>query len=229
MPKERRKPRISVNALTEYLTANAGRRRRIVETQKHPPDYQVIYYEPAAKTMTAFIVGGCADEDTVITEIDRLYSLPAKSDYEHHRWTSNAEALESFLGFYERLDLQGMAVTRTSTKLPKLSIGGAEVSVRPEMTLTGKVPRQGEVIGGINLFFSKNEKNHLNVVTGGYASSLVYELLRQHSNGPKPLQRLCLNVDVFGQSVHPAPQSYRRLFNDIEVACEEISMWWDKV
>jgi len=44
---ERDEPRISLNQLTEYLTANSSRHKRIIEQQKRPNDFQVIYLRAA--------------------------------------------------------------------------------------------------------------------------------------------------------------------------------------
>lgn len=54
--RERHAPRFSVNSLSEYLVANASRRRRILEEQKRPRDFQVIYYKEAEEAIVRFIV-----------------------------------------------------------------------------------------------------------------------------------------------------------------------------
>jgi hypothetical protein len=45
MTEVREQPRVSLNQLTEYLVANSARRKRIVEQQKRPNTFQVIYYQ----------------------------------------------------------------------------------------------------------------------------------------------------------------------------------------
>ncbi|MEW6587504.1 MAG: hypothetical protein AB1442_18085, partial [Nitrospirota bacterium] len=105
MPDERDEPRISLNQLTEYLVSDASRRKRIIEQQKRPTSFQVSYYQPAQAAIQRFIANGLSNEDSLVSLIDRLYSRTPTSDFDENRNESNAEALASFLEFYEEIDL----------------------------------------------------------------------------------------------------------------------------
>ena len=222
-------PRISVNALTKYLGANPAQRRRIVSEQKQPREFQVIYYKPASDTIRAFLIDEDRDEDLLVSEIDRLYTLNPKNDYEKHRWTNNAEALGSFLEFHEDVDTLDLGVSNTSTQYPKLHLSGVDVSVFPELLLQGTHTRYGETVGGINLFFTKDAKLRLTDTTGRYPSCLVYRLLTESIADRHVLPRACITLDVFGQTVHAAPKAHKRLMGEIEAACQEFAMWWDRI
>jgi hypothetical protein len=224
---ERDEPRISLNQLTEYLVATAARRKRIIEQQKRPNDFQVIYYQDAQDAIQRFIAGGMADEDELGGAIEAVLTRKSSSDYDEIRSTSNAEAMESFLEVYEAVDLLELNPSQGPNDQQKLRISGLDLSVRPEIILRGELKRHGPVVGGIKLYFTKRETARLGADSGKYPSSLLHEYLRDQNPDKKVLHGACIVVDVFGQSVFRAPRSHKRALSDVAVACEEISLWWN--
>src|SRR5712692_4797488 len=103
-------PRISINQLAKYLISTSAQHPQIVRNQKHPPTFMVNWYEFATNCIIQFILENCTDENILLTEIDRLYSVVPSNEYEETRYRTNAEALESFCNSYDRLDLDGLTV-----------------------------------------------------------------------------------------------------------------------
>lgn len=226
---ERLQPRISLNALTAYLNATAARRRRIIEEQKRPNDFQVIYYQPAQDAIVEFLVSGASDESILEQAMNRLNSLDPRNDYEERRWPNNVEALQSFLNFYEDVDFEGLNVVAGPPDQPRLTFSNISLSIRPEILLSGTLTRYGDVIGAVKLYFTKDEGLFLTPQSGQYPTSLIYHFLSEHHTHRRSLPRLCFTVDVFGQTVHTAPRSYRRLLNEVSAACEEIELRWSQI
>jgi len=217
-------PRISINKLTDYLTANASKRRRIVSEQKHPNTFRVNWYEPAHTKMCEFLQSSERDEDIIIQEIDRLYALTPSSDSEEARWNSNAEALDHFLDSYEKLNFQGLELRRESNDCPKLISANVEISVRPEFLATGTY-RGEEVCGGLKIYFSKDGR--LDDTTSKYTAAVLYRYLQDHRSDLGSVKRgFCMVYDVFGEAVFTAPSSNSRRFQDIDAACQEIFLIW---
>ncbi|MCB1469073.1 MAG: hypothetical protein KDK08_18465 [Rhizobiaceae bacterium] len=225
-------PRISVNALTQYLSAPPDQRRRIVALQKQPATFMVNYYEPAANVIAKALCDLGSAEAVLSTAVDELYSRSAANDFDAHRLPNNAEAVDAFatvLDDLAELIPDTLTLSRTSTRFPKLQYHGVDVSVFPEVTIRGSYPRHGQVVGGINLFFAKDERRRLDGETARVPSALISELLALHGGGAKVIGKLCLTADVFGGQIHAAPVAYKTTMRRVSSACEEIAMWWDRV
>jgi hypothetical protein len=226
-------PRISVNALTHYLVAPPDQRRRIVAQQKEPATFMVNYYEPAMNAIANALCDLNHAEPALLSAIDDLYARKPANDYEAHRFPNNAEAVDSFMLVLDEIGERfpdTLTLTRTPTRsFPKLNYAGVDVSVFPEVSIQGTYPRYGDVVGGVNLFFSKDDKKRLDGDTSLVPSALVAELLEQQASGAKVLGRLCLTVDVFGAQIHAAPNAHKTIMRRVGAACEEIAMWWDRV
>jgi hypothetical protein len=226
---ERRQPRMSLNQLTEYLIASPGQRKRIIEQQKHPNDFQVIYYHNAQDAIQRFIAGGMSKEELLLGAIDDLYSRSAGNQYEHDKNISNAQAIQSFFEFYQNIDLVGLKAVAAPDDQPKFHIGSLDISVRPEIILKGNDRHSGLVIGALKLYFRNHKKAHLNEDSAIYPSAILYKYLEKENPDRKPLNKACIMADVFGQNFYTTPQSHKRILAEVKVACEEIAIWWDHV
>lgn len=226
---ERREPRISLNQLTEYLTATPAQRKHIIEQQKHPNDFQVIYYHEAQDAIQRFVAEGMSNEELLVSAVDDLYSRSWANQYQKTRNVSNAEAIVSFLEFYENLSLADLQPAAAPDDQPKLRVGRLDISIRPEILLRGDNNRYGATVGAIKLYFGKLKKDRLNGDSAKYPSTVLYTYLVQRIPDRKPLHQACIVIDVFGQSLFSAPHSHKRVFAEVKVACEEIAIWWDHV
>ncbi len=222
---ERDEPRISINQLAQYLVASPLRRRRIIAGQKRPPTFMVNWYEFAKNVIASFVVGGCADEDLIVNEIDRLYAETPANAYEETRYRTNAEALTAFLESYDELDFGGLAISVGDHDPPQLQISGVAVSVRPEFTLDGEYRRQPSV-GALKLYFSKDQP--LNDQTSRYITSVVHRYVAEviAADGVSALPRHACVLDVFAGVLYTAPAATSRRFQELNAACQEIALWW---
>ena len=221
-------PRISIKQLASYFRARPAQRRRIVHNARQPAPFVANWYDAARRCIDEFILGGAEDESILTAGIDRLYGMEPASTYELARLRTNAEALQSALASHEQLRLKGLQVERAPHNAPRLSIGGVEISVRPEYLLSGEY-RGEPVVGAIKLYFSKDTP--LDSVSAPQIGCLLLRHLEDEyaSGGIRACPRLCRVWDVFARRVYAAPAAVTRRLRDIEAACQEIAVLWPSV
>ena len=228
MAGSRPNPRLSLNQLAAYLVGGPTQRRRILRDAKNPPTYIVNWYDPARQCINAFVAGGMTNEAILTNEINRLRGSVPSSDYEETRFRTNAEALESVLGSYDQLDFAGLTPALAPNDQPYLGVYGVEISVRPEFFLSGTY-RSRATVGGLKLYFSKEDC--LTDTSAPYITCVVMRHVQANcaSGGAVARQASCLIYDVFAGRVHAAPSAVTRRFQDIDAACQEITLVWPTV
>lgn len=221
-------PRVSINQLATYLVSTPTQRRRIIQKAKTPPTFQVNWYDPARQAINAFVASGMLDESVLVAESARLLGATPTSDYEESRFRTNAEAIDAFLDCYDQIDLADHTLVCGPNAAPPLIVQGVEISVRPEFTSTG-THRGQSVCGAVKLYFSKDDP--LTEVSAPYIAAVLMQHVLTHHQPPGHTTRhdSCMVIDVFGRSVHTAPRATARRFQDIDVACQEVRLWWPQV
>jgi hypothetical protein len=222
---ERKLPRISLNALTAYLAGTPTRRRRIIADQKRPQAVGMMYYQPAQTAITRFLASSGRNESLLRDAMQALHAQPTVSEFEQHRWQSNAQAIEALLEFHHGLERPGYVGTPGGNIQPKLEFGGLDLSVRPDVILRNDDANHEPSVGAIRLYFGKHDP--LSETIGRYSSAILLEFLRQFHVDRKAVPRATLVVDVFARRIHEAPASSQRLMSDVRAACGEIARMWE--
>ncbi len=223
----RRARRISVNKLGEYMTATPLRRRRIVQDQKRPKGFILPRYTEAQDAITKYLVGGKADAGRLTSEIERLNSAPSATQWESDRKRLAREALQAFLDIADSIDLEGLSAARGGNDQPRLSIGGLEVSIRPEVVLSATDRHGRPKAGALKLYFSKTSP--LTNDSAAYIATALHAFVEAHTPSAYAEARNCRVIDVFGQEVYTAPRASARRRNDLVAACEEIARAWEQL
>ena len=223
----RKAPRISVNKLGEYMTATPLRRRRIIQDQTRPKAFIFPRYSEAQSAITRYLTAERQDESLLLSEIERLSLAPSATEWEEQRKRLCVEALERFLEVAESLELGGLSATAAGSDPRRLTIGGLEVSVRPEVLLHGLNRLKQPVAGAIKLYFAKSFP--LSADGGEYVATAVHEYLESSGHHERADPRLCEVIDVFGRRVFHAPRAVARRRKDLAAACEEIVRAWEAV
>ena len=224
---ERTTPRISVNKLGEYLVAKAGRRRRILEDAKRPPDFIAPRYRDFYETAPRFLASSPLDDNIVASAIDSIHSRPVGSEWDEQNKILNTDLLTNLLDIPDLLDMERYTVTELPDASARMTIGEVEVSVRPEVRL--RITQRGRELGGaIKLYTPKSFP--LNQESGDYIATLVHRYSAQNDIGDHEVDyRHCYVVDVPSREVFTAPRSYSRRMSDIEAACLEIAAVWPQI
>jgi hypothetical protein len=220
----RRAPRISVNKLGEYLTATPARRKRIVFDQKYPPAYQVIRYRDAEKAISECIASG-RDPKVLAMHRARLADKAPSTDYEAQTALLCIEAIDCFEELMPDLDFNGAEASAGPTSSEPVIFSGVAVSVRPEVTLTGR-DRSGPYRGFAKLYFAKSVP--LTDESGAYVATVVSEYASRNSGGKVRVDpSRVIVLDIFGGRAYAAPRARTRRLENVTAACEEIAVRWE--
>lgn len=217
--------KISVNKFAEYLVSSAGRRRRILIEQKTPNTFQVNYYQYSEGIIKDFILSQCIDISILDDGLKKLLKKKPTNEFEFHRINANIDAIESMYAFENDKNFRANKLTKGITNPPKLKFKGVDISVRPEIILFNTSSTKEKSVGAVKLYFSKQTELDKNF--GEYISGLVFEFVKTNlSKQGKPSKNISFVIDVFSKKIIKAPNVYKRLINDVEAACEEISIRW---
>lgn len=231
-PKERSKPRISLNKLGEYAAESSpSRRRRIIRDQKRPKDFIVPYYDPVRDAVVSYIAKDETDLSPLREAIEKLERAEPTSPWNKQRLQSCLDAIVAFRSQFEAVlgREEIYAVPARKTDPASIQINGVEVSVRPDLLVYGKDGRGKEIVGAIKLHFSKNHP--LNDASGKYVATLLHRHVEERLavDGLHPSRKWCLVLDIFEGERFIAPRSYKRRRANLAAACEEIRSIWPQV
>ncbi len=224
----RTSPRISINKLGEYLTANPLRRRSIIKGQKNPPDVVVARYRKGYPILEQYFA--TRDPDVLYDGAEALRAEVPATDWAAGDNSSTADAMDSFVDILDQLPLDDCEVIATTgEEFAPLMMSGVAVSVRPDFYVR-QTRRGRDYIGALKFHWIKDDASTLGEDGGTYVATALYQYLLDHGpDGVTPDHKLCFSIDLFRQSAWEAPISYRRLRTHLEVACEEIALRWDTV
>lgn len=226
----REEPRISVNKLSEYAASNdATRRRRIIVDQKRPKPYIPTMYTEAQDVIADFLVAGAQDDDVLFRKVDEFCTAVGGTSWRETRNQVCAEALLTFLGIKDQLDLSGYELLRGEPEPPRLVVQGVPVSVRPDILVAGTGRTGDSLEGAVKLYFSKNHP--MSEEAGMYAATTLHHYVTEYPRIEDSSSGLhmCYVVDVFGKRVFTAPRFYKQRRASIEASCEEIKRAWPEL
>lgn len=224
----RNAPRISINKLGEYLTANPIRRRSIIKAQKNPPDAIVARYKKGYPILEEYFI--TRNADVLFDGAEALRSEVASSDWVAGDNSNTADAIESFIDIAHQLPLGECEIfSSDGHEFVPLVMSGVAISVRPEFFV--KQIRNGRsYIGALKFHWIRDVSSALGEGGGTYVSTALYQYLLEHNpTDNQPDHRLCFSIDLFRKEAWEAPATYRRLKTHLEAACEEIALRWDSV
>jgi hypothetical protein len=206
--KVRMDPRFGINAMMKYMHATPTQRAKLIQQQKYPPDFQVIYYEDACRAISRFIVKGMSDESILSREIARLDNAIPANDGEAQKFTNNIEAIRAFARSYSQIPLDGLSAKWGDNSSPKLLLSGVELSINPDVELSGKINGK-DCVGAIKLYFSKDEP--LTDSMAKYGSVLLHSYVASHLAGEVwASPKHAIVFDVFAGTGVAAPRAYTK-------------------
>lgn len=221
--------RISVNKLGEYLESNPTRRRKIVFDQKNPSPFIVARYSRAREIAIDYFCNNF-DEEILIRGIEELENIVTTTDFQENDVSNSLEFLTKLLEFegLNFMRLEEILFSKYNGSNPKLAISEVDVSVSPDLILSGEMKGK-TIIGALKFHFSKTSP--LNAESAKNVATLIHQfvenfLLNDEEHGNI---KYCISLDVFAGVVETAPKSFMRRRNNISYACTEIALWWDKL
>lgn len=225
MAKQRDEPRISVNKLAQYVTSRAPRQNQILRTAKFPPAYITAYYREASEAIARFLSSGMVDFAILDNSISALSQKVAGNVYETRRIAGNIDAIETFNGLLDDIDLGTATAKLGAQKASHLILNGVEISVRPEVTLHSKTKAGEDLVGGIKLHFPKTEP--MDEEQANLVSAMMNAFCKDHLwKDGSPLPAHCMVVDLASGKVYPGIKSIKQRLKEVESACTQIASLW---
>ena len=217
-----------MNKLGEYITSKAARQRSILYNQKFPPDYVTPFYDDATEAIALFIAKGMDSPSILENRIKLLEQMPVNTVWQQRRTIGNIEAIETFMGMIDALDLSGITCRLGSQTPPRLPIRNVEVSVRPEVILSRPNPKGGKLVGALKLHFPKT--NPLSEESAGYVSAVCVRFCDSYlADEGAADSRLCCVLDLASAKLYPGVKATTLRLKDVDAACEQIFNLWDTI
>jgi hypothetical protein len=223
--KTRTTPRVALNALADYLTAAAGRRRSIVADQKRPRAFRVAYYSEAEAAIVSTLASDRREGRYLDEAARRLRSLDAPRKWDRERRDTGLAAIEAFRTVMTAGTLARVDSLRRAANRPRLlTVSGLQVSVRPELVLE---PDDQPPTGALKIYLSKGEA--LSEERARYAATVLHQYVSDVLGGNGRAEPdLCYVLDVFAGKLFSAPRRFQRRRQDIAAACAEfLAVWRD--
>ena len=217
-----------MNKLGEYIISKAARQKAILYNQKYPSDYMTPFYDDATEAISLFIAGEMENPAILENRIKALGQTPINTTWQQRRTLGNIEAIETFMGMIDDLDLSGLTCRLGSQNPPKMPIRNVDVSVRPEVILSRPAKGRGQLIGALKLHFPKT--NPLTEESAGYVSAVAARFCdTYYMDEGQADSRLCCVLDLASAEFYSGVKSTKARLKDVDAACEQIFNLWDTI
>lgn len=228
MAKLPKPPRISVNKLCEFMTAKGARQRQILKDQKYPTDYKGMYYKEASEAIASALASSLEDLSPIEKQVKLLAQQTPTKIGAQRRVAANIDALETFMGMLDDIDLEGIDTQLGEQSPAKLTVHGVEISVRPEVLLTKKGKSGAQIVGALKLHFPRTFC--LNEDSAGTVSAILQEWSKIHlADAGACFGPLCPVIDVGSRKVYPGIKATKARMNDVEASCQNIAALWPSI
>lgn len=221
-----RLPRMSINALSQYLAATAARRERILHEQKYPPVFRARWYEHASRAILRYLLDPDHDPDFLNVAEQRIRALPAEDKNTRQKVRDNADAIAAFRACCTNIAFDALTASRGPEQGNSV-VEGVTISVRPEVVLAGQY-RNSNCVGGIKIYLSKNDR--LGDEGAATIGSMVHLFMEHVAPADHNCNlRHCTVIDVFDRNCTAAPRAVNRRRAEIQAACREIAQRWPTI
>lgn len=222
-------PKMTVNKLGEFLTANPARQRRILEQLKYPKEnkFGATSYTEAREAIKNYFLSDF-NEQVILDCIAELEAKDAPNDYQSGMISSSIEALECVLNSQEISRFNDAEFYPYEGSNKKMNIQGVEVSVYPDLMLKTQ-SRNSSYLGSLKIHLSKS--GTLSEMGAKYVAVMLYSFIEQNElqEGLKMRPDNNVSFDVFTDLIMPCPNGVKMRWNEIESGCLNIMAIWDTI
>lgn len=205
--KPRTTPRVTFSALCEFLSASPTRQISIIREQKAPKPAKIKSYTTAVQQIQDFAV-------------NKKPLNPLAAGLEPHE----QEVIEELLN--NNWTPPSKTVHRPATKQPPMKVNGVEISVFPDLLLAENTAKRS-MTGSMKFYCTKSRE--LKAEVGRWMASLLYCYSQTVLNDTDAHPDLCMIYDVREDEYYEAGKSYKRLYQNVESACQIIASLWPTV
>lgn len=223
-----RKPRFSVNHLTEYLsTVNAGKRDRIIQDAKFPKKIPASAYGQARHAIQSFWGGQKVPSEHFEVPLGKLNRVAQTDPDRRDEAKRCIAAIERFMALHASKRWHGIQVTPGPVDL-SLSREGVSINTRLDTQLFKDV--KGETVtGGIVLFYANTPDSRKNIDERRRQVASLIRWALEENGQMQPWPSLCLSMDIFGDAAVRAPDAVGRFREHVDNSCREVALKWDTI
>jgi hypothetical protein len=205
----------------------ASRHRAILRDQKFPPEYKAMYHKEASEAIASCVASNFEN----ISSLDRATAVLEQINPEkigtQRRVVANINAIERFKLMLDGLDLGSATPMLGENSPPKLRIQNVDISVRPEILLSGKGKKDSKLVGAMKLHFSTT--NPLNEEAGSYVSAILQEWSKAYLPDGETYGPYCYVIDVGSGKSYKGIKATTARMKDVESACRNIVLLWPDI
>lgn len=150
------------------------------------------------------------------------------SDFDRDLYDHNADYIARFAEIWPKVNLPKAQILVPGAA-PSIFLNGVTVTVDLQFRLR-RLTRTNKVqVGAAMLRYAKGKP--LSQAVGAWQSAFLLGYLRDTGieENAEPTHTLCLTLDAYSGTVHPAPGDAIRKYGQIKSACATISEWWPNI
>ena len=232
----RKHPRISANALAQYMVSSDITRHRIIREAREPEEVRTTYYRDARNSVCAFLADPIRNPKHLATAEQNFKQRagdPLLSCRQHEVAAQSVEVVHAIHGMRNELG-KYQFIKAPWGKSFIMPMRGVDVSVRLDLLVHG-VHRGIDQIGAAVLKMTKDDANSPLTLqrredAGAYAAALVWLYVSQHLETDRtPSNKLCMSIDVRHGKAFVAPRRNSMRIRNLKAACQNIAALWDQV
>jgi hypothetical protein len=224
-------PRLSASQVSEYLSANATSRRRIITEAKYPPTFLTVRYDDAREAMCGHLTNGKGKDvlGDALEGLKRKMSVVDITDWKKSNHRLCGEAIEAYRAYEKALGMSKVTFIIPNIGNSKLKISGVNVSVSLDLMTEVSDAKGGTTVGGTILCLWKTRAADIPSRCQAMAM-LASEVVKQFLKANQVCDpRMCMAVDIFGGKVYRGRAQQKMLFKTVENSCGEIATIWPSI
>jgi hypothetical protein len=225
---EVKQPQISVPRLADYIAASEQGQRTIAQSCKYRAIARVVQHNEAKAAVSNHILSGAAEAGGLKERAEQIRNKIADDDFEEDLNEHNADYVEQFAKILESVKLP-VAERLPPPKFAPLMLSGVRVSFVPQLVLRRLTKTNKIRSGALMLRYAKNTPLPADV--GSFQSAAIFGYWRtlDVANNGEAERGLCITLDAYTGTSHPAPTNAIYLFKEMTAACASIGERWPAI
>jgi hypothetical protein len=221
-------PQISARYLADYMAGSERARRTIVQNCKYQPTARVIQHNEAKTIISKFVRDGEGFVNTLTARAESIRKRLCDSDFERDLHDHNADYIDRFAQVYSEIGFPAAEIVSAGSPKP-FALNGVKINVELHFGLR-RLTKTNEIrVGAGVLRYSKGKA--LSSDVGEWQSALLFGYLKTVGveQAAEPEGKLCVTLDAYSGSLHPAPGNALTRFQNMEAACASIAERWPNI
>lgn len=216
-------PRVSINPLIEFISASDRRKLSIVRGQKSPSTLRVAPYSTARAAIKNFIKSEY-DLEQLVLAVLQLRDRDQSANWKRQDVANSIDALRHFTDMNFPSKVSKVKCTFAKSVIRDCYMDDVLIVVAPDFIMRWEIDGV-RYIGAVKLRISKKQ---LDYSSGRKAAALLAHYLEtsvRHECETVDYSH-CLYVDVFAETIYPAPPNDTLYLEEICKACDEYAKLW---